>query len=156
VPPNAEDSHRVRVTLTDDSQVVGDYQGREGGGVTIVIFDVGTRFYDASEFRAIEISRGTRRSGSPWLGAAIGGLAGAGIGGLLGAASNVMQEGGTGGYDTAAALGIGFAVGAVAGAIIGSGGKEEVWEEVSLQDLRLGIGSVRGGGWRFKVAVSAP
>jgi len=50
-----------------------------------------------------------------------------------------------GGINTATAIAIGAGVGAIAGAIIGSGPKREQWVEVPLESLSLGYGPVGNG-----------
>ena len=139
-PPQVEPGARVRVTAADNAirNRVGTL--RELNADSIVLED-GLMLPLASVTR-LELSRGRTANQTP--GIVVGFLAGATIGAVWGAsAAREIDESAT--AVTLLAAGIGSALGAVIGGIVGLGIRTDRWEEVPLHRLRVNPTPQPGG-----------
>ena len=144
---SVEAGDRIRLVFVADSAVIGGVVKVDATEFILDVPETGRRSYELAAIEKLERSTGYYRDGNIWpgvgIGAAAGALAGLGVAGL----SGVMKEGHESSYNVAVSISIGAGLGAIAGAIIGSGPKRERWEQVPLENLRVGFQPPWQGSW---------
>jgi hypothetical protein len=148
---------RVRVTAPDQglARTEGTLEAIDGGELVLVL-PARTRRVPIASVERLEVHAGQRSR--PWRGAKIGFLVGAAAGGIYGFGVGAGDEGG--GCDwsgskaacgVTAALAVG-AAGALVGGVVGALVKSDVWREVPVGQVRVGLAPQAGG--RFALSAS--
>jgi len=145
---SVEPGARVRVTAPacNLDRRAGTLEATRGDTLVLADGDFTSRCLQ-SDVTRFEVSQG--RKGHPWRGAGIGFVSGVVLGSVIG----YGECGSDCPHETGALIlgGIGALVGPIVGAIVGSRIKTDRWEEIPLDQLRVGLAPQRDGrlgiGW---------